>query len=36
LTPAAQKRMDIRYGLIHPLPGKAPVRATKKAARRRR
>jgi hypothetical protein len=36
LTPAAQKRMDIRFGLVNPLPGKVPVRATKKAARRKR
>ena len=35
LTPVAQKRLEIRFGLVSSLPGKANVKATKKAARRR-
>jgi hypothetical protein len=35
LTPAAQSRLMIRFGLVNPLPGKANAPAKKKAARRR-
>jgi hypothetical protein len=36
LTPSAQKRLEIRFGLVSPLPGADRTRATKKAARRKR
>ncbi len=36
LTPATQKRLEIRFGLVNPLPGKAATGATKKSARRKR
>ncbi len=36
LTAAAQKRLEIRFGLVSPLPGTAAPRATKKSARRKR
>jgi hypothetical protein len=36
LTPAAQKRLEIRFGLVNPLPGVDRTRATKKAARKKR
>jgi hypothetical protein len=35
LTPTGQKRLDIRFGLVSPLPGKSNPATTKKAARRR-
>ncbi len=36
LTPVAQRRLEIRYGLVSPLPGRATVKAAKKATRRKR
>jgi hypothetical protein len=35
LTPAAQGKLAIRFGLVSPLPGPANPRATRKSARRR-
>jgi hypothetical protein len=35
LTPAVQRRLEIRFGLVSPLPGNAAARPAKKAARRR-
>jgi hypothetical protein len=35
LAPAAQRRLEIRFGLVSPLPGADRVRTTKKAARRK-
>lgn len=36
LAPAAQKRLEIRFGLVSPLPGGDRERTSKKAARRKR
>jgi hypothetical protein len=36
LTPAAQRRLEIRYGLVSPLPSAERARTPKKSARRKR
>jgi hypothetical protein len=36
LTPVAQKRLEIRFGLVSPLPGNATQAKSKKAAQRKR
>lgn len=36
LTPAAQRRMEIRFGLVSPLPGADGAPTTRKAARKKR
>jgi hypothetical protein len=36
LTPAGQRRLEIQFGLVSPLPGADRARTTKKAARRKR
>ena len=36
LTPAGQRRLEVRFGLVSPLPGAERTRATKKAVRKKR